>query len=408
MKIGILREGKIPPDKRVPLTPRQCRSILNIYPNVEIVIQPSDFRCIGDDEYRKAGIPLSEDLKMCDVILGVKEVPVSNLIPDKTYLFFSHTIKKQPYNKGLLQQILKKNIRLVDYELLTDSKGMRLIGFGRYAGLVGAYNGLLTYGKRLGLYELKPAHLCSGLNEMKKEVRGINLPPVKIAITGNGRVATGAVELMEEAGVSRLPVTEYLYNDSIQEASYVQLTPGDYNRHKDGKAFELLHFFKQPEVYVGNFRRFLSATDLFISAAFWDPKAPVLFTQQDMLKEDFRIKVIADITCDINGSIPSTQRAATIAEPIYDYSPVSDQIEPPLSNEKHVTVMAVDNLPCELPKDASVDFGSRLMNRILPFIIGPDREEVIKRATIAVDGHLTKRFIYLSDYVAENYTAPIN
>lgn len=403
MKIGILREGKVPPDKRVPLTPKQCKSLINIYPKLRIVVQPSPIRCFTDKEYTDLGISLQEDLSDCQVLLGVKEVPKDLLIPGKTYLFFSHTIKKQPYNRQLLQTILQKEIRLVDYELLTDKEGMRLIGFGRYAGLVGSYNGLRTYGKRNSLFDLKPAHLCEDLNELRKEIKDITLPPICIAVTGTGRVASGVVEIMEDAGITRVSVDEYLNQDSFEEAVYVQLAPGDYNRHKEGMPFDLMHFFNHPHEYEGHFRRFCNKTDLLISAAFWDPKAPVLFDREDMRRDDFRIQVIADITCDIEGSIPSTLRASTIESPFYDYNPSSGKEEPAFSDAKNVSVMAVDNLPCELPKDASRDFGNRLMNRILPNVIGPDRNQIIERATIAEDGVLTQRFQYLSDYVAENH-----
>ena len=238
MKIGILREGKVPPDKRVPLTPQQCKSLINIYPRLTIVVQPSPFRCFADDEYTAKGISLQEDLSDCQVLLGVKEVPVDQLISGKTYLFFSHTIKKQPYNRKLLQTILQKEIRLVDYELLTDKQGMRLIGFGRYAGLVGSYNGIRTYGKRYNCCELKPAHLCADMTEMRKELKAVKLPPFKIAVTGTGRVANGVMEIMEEAGITRVSIAEYLAHDQFEEAVYVQLAPGDYNIHKEGMPFD--------------------------------------------------------------------------------------------------------------------------------------------------------------------------
>jgi alanine dehydrogenase len=402
MKIGILREGKVPPDKRVPLTPEQCKSLLNLYPNLQLVVQPSPIRCFTDQEYVDKGIILQEDLSDCDVLMGVKEVPVKDLLAGKTYLFFSHTIKKQPHNRRLLQTVLGKDIRLVDYELLTDLKGMRLIGFGRYAGLVGAYNGIRTYGLKNHLFELKPAHQCADLAEMKRELRSVSLPAMKIAVTGNGRVANGVVEIMEEAGIARLSVDEYLEQESPHVASYVQLEPGHYNLHKEGRPFELLHFFKHPDEYRGNFKRFCSQTDMLISAAYWDPRAPVLFSQQDMMETMFRLEVVADITCDIGGSIPSTIRATTIADPFYDYNIETGKEELPFSGSHHVSVMSVDNLPCELPKDASRDFGNRLLHRILPNVIGPDRNTIIERATIANNGELTERFKYLADYVAEN------
>lgn len=403
MKLGILREGKIPPDKRVPLTPKQCKTLLNMYPKLEIEVESSPIRCFTDQDYIDQGITVKADISNCDFFMGVKEVPVENLLENKSYLFFSHTIKKQAHNRKLLQTVLEKNIRLIDYEILTDKKGMRLIGFGRYAGLVGAYNAFLTYGKRYGLYNLKPAHECADKAEMFRELKKVNLPAMKIAVTGNGRVANGVLEIMEEMAIRRLSVDKFL-NEQFDEPCYVQLTPGDYNLHREGVKFDLFHFFRNPQEYKGHFKRFCMQTDMLISAAFWDPKAPVLFTLDDMKEEGFRIKVIADITCDIGGSIPSTIRASKIGDAVYDFNPYSNMEESPYSDERYITVMAVDNLPNELPRDASRDFGNSLMNRILDFVIKTDREGVIERATIAENGKLKERFNYLEDYVVGEKT----
>jgi len=401
MKIGILREGKQPPDKRVPFSPEQCTQITERFPVVEIFVQPSKIRCFSDDEYRKAGVFLQEDLSKCDVLMGVKEVPVQDLIPGKTYFFFSHTIKKQSHNRKLLQEVVRKKIRLIDYEMLTGKDHMRIIGFGRFAGLVGVYNGLLSFGKRNHLFEFKPAYQCSDLQELKNKVAGLQLPPIKIAVTGGGRVAGGAIEMLREIPVRQVSVEEYLGHDLFDEPVFVQLNPGDYNLHKGNKPFDLLHFFNHPSEYKGNFGRFCNQTDLLIGAAYWDPKAPVLFTAEEMKKPDFRIRVIADISCDIEGSIPSTKIAGTIANPVYDYNPETGELENAYSSEKNVTVMAVDNLPCALPKDASVDFGNNLISKVLPHLLGDDKEDVIKRATIAENGNLTAQFTYLSDYITE-------
>lgn len=402
MKIGILREGKQPPDKRVPFSPEQCKQITEKFPVVEIVVQPSNIRCFNDGEYLMAGVPIQEDLSACDVLMGVKEVPLQDLIPEKIYFFFSHTIKKQLHNRKLLQEVVRKRIRLIDYEVLTGKDNLRIIGFGRFAGLVGAYNGLMTFGKRHHLFELKPAHQCNNLQELKSIVTGIQLPAMKIIVTGGGRVSGGALELLREIPIRQVSVDEYLGHDSFDEPVFVQLNPEDYNLHRDHKPFDLLHFFSHPSEYSGNFRRFCSQTDLLIGAAFWDPKAPVLFTSDEMKKPDFRIQVIADITCDIEGSIPSTKKASTIANPVFDYNPETGELEQAYSSKRNVTVMSIDNLPCELPKDASLDFGKNLIEKVLPHLIGGDEEEVIKRATITEAGRLTEQFMYLTDYLSEN------
>ncbi len=399
MKLGIIREEKNPPDKRVPLIPEQCKSLMEKYPSLEVVVQSSSVRCFNDDEYRSVGIAVVDDISDCDVLMGVKEVPKENLIPEKTYFFFSHTIKKQPYNRPLLQEVLKRKVRLIDYEVLTDKKGFRIIGFGHFAGLVGAYNALLTYGKKHHLYDLKPANKCYDLKELKDELEKVSIPAVRIAVTGSGRVANGVIEILKEAGVKRLSVEEYLKGDRVEMPVYVQLEPGDYNKHKSGDNFELMHFFKKPAEYDGNFKRFIPVSDILISASYWDPAAPVLFENDDMKRDDFKIDVIADITCDIKGSIPSTVRACTIDEPYYDYDPWSEEERAPFSDEKLVTVMAVDTLPGELPVDASREFGSQLMSGVLPNLIEEDKDDVIDRASITKDGKLTKQFEYLSDYV---------
>jgi saccharopine dehydrogenase (NAD+, L-lysine-forming) len=401
MKIGIIREGKQPPDNRVPFSPEQCTRITEKFPVVQVFVQPSKIRCFSDHEYREAGFSVQEDMSTCDVLMGVKEVPVQDLIPGKTYFFFSHTIKKQSHNRKLLQEVVRKSIRLIDYELLTGKDGVRIIGFGRFAGLVGAYNSLKAFGKRNLLFDLKPAHQCDDLQELKNIASGLLLPPFKIAVTGGGRVAGGVLEMLREIQIRQVSVEEYLRNNSFDEPVFVQLNPDDYNLHWDNKPFDLLHFFNNPSEYKGNFGRFCSQTDVLISAAFWDPKSPVLFTSEEMKKEDFRIRVIADITCDIEGSIPSTRKANTIANPVYDYNPATSELEQAYSSEKNITVMAVDNLPSELPKDASLDFGNNLIGKVLPHLLGDDKEGIIKRATITENGNLTEPFMYLADYLSE-------
>ena len=399
MKLGILKEGKVPPDRRVPFSPEQCLEIRKRFPQVELTVQPSPIRCFPDSDYLNTGISMSSDLSDCDILMGVKEVPMADLMEDKTYLFFSHTIKKQSYNKKLLQEILRKRIRLIDYEVLTETNGMRVIGFGRFAGLVGSYKGLRALTIRHELPESKPAYECHDLSEMKAEARKLQLPPLKIAVTGGGRVTHGVMEMLDEINIRKVSIGEYLATEHFDEPVYVQLEPDAYNKRKDGGAFDFGHFVKNPQEYEGNFLRFARTTDLLISAAYWDPNAPVLFTPEDMRSPDFRIKVISDITCDIKGSIPSTLRATTIDEPFYGYNPVTEQEEVAFTSPKNITVMSVDNLPTELPRDASVDFGENLINRVLPSLLEDDSEGIVQRATITENGKLTERYKYLEDWV---------
>jgi len=399
MKVGILREGKTPPDKRVPLTPQQCVEVQKKFPTVKVYVQPSPVRSFKDEEYTSLGITLREDLSNCDVLLGVKEVRVENFLPDKIYLFFSHTIKKQEYNRKLLQTILEKKIQLVDYEVLTNKEGFRIIGFGRFAGLVGAYNGLRAYGLREKLFELKPAHQCNDLEEMLQQLDAVDLPPVKIAVTGDGRVAGGVLEILNHMKIMRVSPEAYLNEQEIKEPVYVQLLPNNYVKRTDGDAFDLMHFFNNPEMYENAFQPYIKTTDLLIASAYWDPKSPVLFNTKEMKQKDFKISVISDITCDIEGSIPSTKKASTIDDPFYDYNPETDETEPAFTNKKNISVQAVDNLPCELPKDASLDFGRNLIDKVFPGLFGKDTDGIIERASITKDGKLTERFSYLQDFV---------
>jgi alanine dehydrogenase len=398
VRLGIIREGKTPPDKRVPFTPFQAEEIEQRFPHVKVVVEESPVRCFQDREYRALDVEVAPSVADCDILMGIKEVPTDRLIAGKTYLFFSHTIKKQPHNRRLLQEILKKNIRLIDYEALKDKLGNRLVAFGRFAGLVGAYNGLWTYGKRYKKFDLKRAYECFDVNDLKLELRKVKLPPVKIVLTGAGRVGKGAMETLDSAGIRKVSPEDFL-TKIFDEPVYVQLSSADYHVRKEGGHFNREEFHHEPEKYNSTFLAFTKVADVLLAGAYWNPKAPVLFTRNDMLRPDFKIRVIADITCDIEGSIPSTLRASTIGAPLYDYDPATGKEMPALSNEKFVTVMAVDNLPCELPRNASEEFGRDLLDKILQPLLVKDVEGIISRATITKNGTLTSSFQYLQDYV---------
>ena len=396
MKLGILREEKVLHDKRVAFSPDQCLMIENSFPNVEVVVQPCDWRSYKNAEYISKGVKMVEDISDCDILIGIKEVLKKELIENKKYLFFSHTIKKQPRNKELLQTILQKNIQLIDYECLTDSDFNRVIGFGHYAGIVGTYNGLLGYGKKYKLFDLKPAHLCFDKKEMEAELKKVNLSNIKIIVTGNGRVANGAIELLGIMGIRRITPYEFTHY-SFREPTYVQLHSNNYNETIDGSAWSTDTFYEHPEKFRSTFGKYTKFCDLLIHCSFWDPRAPILFSKKDMRSLDFRISVIADVSCDINGSIPSTVKATTIDEKFYGYNPVTEAIEDPFSHDT-ITVMSVDNLPCELPRNASEDFGKELIEKVLPALLINDDDGLIERGSITKNGKLMQRFSYLSDY----------
>ena len=403
--IGLIREGKTLPDKRVPLTPKKCAEAQASFSDLRVVVQSSPTRSYVDQEYRDLDLEVREDVSDCDVLMGVKEVPADQLVANKTYLFFSHTVKKQPANRNLLRAVLAKNITLIDYELLTNARGERIVAFGRYAGIVGAYNGLLTYGRKHKLFALRPAHQCVDMDDMQEEFFKVKkLPPIKMAVTGSGRVAQGALEVLDRMGIRRVSVYDYLYHD-FNVPVYVQLLSSDYNRRRDGRVWDTQDFHKNPQEYESTFGHFLPVTDLLIACAYWHPAAPKLFTEADTQRPGFRINTIADVTCDVNGSVPTTKRSSTIAEPAFDYNPATGELEPPYSRPTNITEMAVDNLPCELPRNASRDFGRQLLDNVLPHLVGDDAAGVIARATIAKGGKLTERYQYLADYVAETVEA---
>ncbi len=397
MKIGIVRETKVPPDRRVPLTPVQCRRIMDGYDNTEIFIQPDGFRAYTDDEYRAAGIPLTENLGECDILMGVKEVAIPALMAGKTYLFFSHTAKKQDHNRKLLQTVLKKNITLIDYEYLTTDDNLRVVAFGLWAGIVGAYNGLNAYGHRYRKYKLKPAWKCRDKGELFQQLKLVTPGKIRILITGGGRVAQGAMETLTAGGIKKVTVEDFLTRN-FDDAVFCQLDPWHYVKRLDGQEFVLDHFFHFPEEYETTFLPYTSRTDLLIACHFWDPRSPVFMTNEDMKRPDFRIKVIADVSCDINGPIPSTIRPSSITDPYYGYDPVGEK-ETEAFNPAGITVMAVDNLPGELPRDASEDFGNKLLAEVIPYLLHSKLGQIIEGAVIAREGHLTEPFSYLDDFV---------
>ena len=398
--IGIIKEGKVPPDKRVPLTPKQCRALLDTYSNLEIIVQPSPIRAFKDEEYSKEGIKLSEDLSGCDLIIGVKEVNIEDLIPNKKFMFFSHTIKKQPYNRDLLQAIVDKKIQLIDYEVLKDTSNKRIIGFGRYAGIVGAYNGLLTFGLKHNLYELKPANLCKDRKEVEEELKKVKLPSnMKLILTGFGRVGHGAREIISQLDIKEVSPEEFV-SQEFESPVFTHLEVEDYYAPKDGSDFVKSDFYKDPVSYKSTFSRFLSQADMYIPCHFWSNKADFIITRKDLKAEDVRLSVVADISCDIDCAIGCTIRSSKISDPIYGYNPEIEK-EDDFKKEGVIAVMAVDNLPCELPLDASEDFGSELMREVIPALIGEDEDKIIERASeTSLEGGLTEYFSYLEGYLA--------
>ncbi len=398
MKIAIIREGKIPIDRRVPLVPEQCCALQKAYPGLQFIIQSSAIRSIPDEAYLAQGLEVSPKVEDCDVFLGVKEVPKDQLIPHKTYFFFSHTIKQQAYNRELLQTILRKGIRLIDYECLTQRDGGRVVAFGRFAGVVGAYNGLIAFGKKYRLFDLKPAHACEDMQEMQRELDQIQMPPIKILITGSGRVGNGAREVMEMLRLPSVSPRDILQK-KFSGPVFTQLSSQDYYRSLGRGTWKSSEFYSHPERFEADFQKYTREVDLFISGHFWNPKAAPLFSRSDVLRPDFKMKVIADVTCDIQGGIPTTLRETTVEDPVYDIDPRTFEEKPAYSDPSFVSVMAVDNLPSELPKDASRSFGEQLSTHVFPALMKHDPEGLLRRATIAQKGELLPLYSYLESFV---------
>ena len=387
MKFGIIRERKNPPDRRVVLSPEECQNVLSKFPKAEILVESSPIRVFSDKEYAEKGLPVVEHMETCEVLLGVKEVPIEALIPNKKYFFFSHTIKKQPYNRELLRAILDKNIELYDHEVITNAKGVRLVAFGRYAGIVGAYNGFRAYGLKYNLYKMPKAESLLDQQALIAELKKIQLPNIKILLTGKGRVGNGAKEMLDAMGLEQVGVAEYLKED-FNNPVYCQIDASEYNKRKDGVRGNKADFFQNPEAYKSDFFRFAKVTDFYIAGHFYGDGAPYLYTREDVKQPDFNIKVVADISCDIDGPVATTIRPSTIAEPIYGYDPVSEK-EVDFKAENAIAVMAVDNLPCELPRDASIGFGEAFSKHVIPSFFNNDKDGVRTTST-AKNDHPTK------------------
>lgn len=398
MKFGIIKERKNPPDRRVVFSPEKLQEFKNQFATAEIKVESSNIRVFSDEAYKNAGLEVTDNMSDCDVLLGVKEVPIDALIPNKKYFFFSHTIKKQPYNRDLLKAILDKNIELFDHETIVKENGMRLIGFGRYAGIVGAYNGFRAIGLKNKTFNLPKAETLDSQKELISELKKITLPKnFKILLTGNGKVAYGAKEMLDAIEIKEVSVDDYL-SKNFTEPVYCLADVLDYNKRKDEKVIDNFDFYNHPENYESDFMRFAKVSDFFIAGHFYGNGAPYLFTREDAKSKDFNIKFVADISCDVDGPVASTLRASTIADPIYGYNPATES-EIDYRDENAIVVMAVDNLPCELPKDASEGFGEMFLANVIPAFFNNDKDGVLARAKMTENGKLTQRFSYLQDFV---------
>ena len=402
LRIGLIRERKKLPDERVPFTPKQCTYIQAKYPDIKIIVEPSPTRCFTDELYIAEGIEMSEDMTTCDVLLGIKEVPVEFLIPNKTYFFFSHTKKKQPYNQKMMHALIEKHIRMIDYECLTHTDEQRILGFGLFAGIVGAHNGLLTYGKKFGLYELPAAHAVRSYKELLAAYERLKLPNIKIVMTGSGKVASGVLDVLTQLDIEAVEPSDFLTHQ-YEYPVFTHLKGAGLYARKDNGLFHRDDFHAHPEAYKCLFSSYVNQADVLMNGIYWEQKIARLFEKEDIKRNDWRISVISDITCDIDGSVPVNLGSSTIADPVYGVDRSTIQRTTPFQNTKDtIDIMAVDNLPNELPCDASQYFGVHFEKHILPELL-KETSDILKRATICENGLLTKKYEYLADYA---YSSP--
>lgn len=402
MKIGLMKETKSPVDNRVALSPKQVSELNSRFPDHEIVVQESDIRAFSDEEYRKEGVKVVHDLVDCDVLFGIKEAKIDSLIPNKHYVFFGHIAKMQAYNRPLIQAMLSKNLTFSDYEYLVDDNNQRVCAFGWWAGVVGVYYTLRGWGLRTKEYELPKPDIKFTLTQLIENLKSIKLPAVKLVVTGAGRVSQGAQYVLESIGAIKREENEYLTTDNVNTLTYAVADVDQLVKRCDGSEFSFKDFTKNPTSYESDFMRWAKVSDLLICAHFWAPDAPVYLSADDLRQEEMRIRMIGDVTCDIMGSIKSTVRPATHADPYYDYNPTTERDEEAFSSEDNITVMAVDTCPNALPMDTSEYFGKMLTEHVFEPLLKGEQSKVIERATIIKNGNLTERFAYLTDFAKGN------
>lgn len=400
MILGLIKEFKNPPDRRVALSPEQCSRLQKMFPRLKIVVQPSPHRIFSDNDYRNSGITVSENMADCDILLGIKEVPFQYLIPRKTYMFFSHTIKMQEQNRQMLKEIIRHGIKLIDYECLHNERGSRILGFGKFAGIVGTFEILRAMGKKYNVFELESPSAMKNYDELKSKISQyaelIKQQKKKIILAGSGRVISGCEELLQYIEIKKVSSFDFVKNE-FGETVYTLLDLENLYERKDGEKLIHSHFYNNHEMYVSKFKTFSKIADVLINGVYWDSKMVKHFEKEETMADDFKIKLIADISCDIEGSVPITIRETTIEKPVFGWDCKNlKECEP--YTESSIDIMAVSNLPTELPADASIGFGEDLIKKILPELF-KENSKMINEATICENGILTEKYSYLHDFV---------
>jgi len=403
--IGILKESR-PDESRAPIAPSQVSLIIEKYPDINIIVQPCDNRTFKNNEYSEFGAKISDDLNNCDLLFGVKEVDVNRLVPNKDYIFFSHTYKlnKETLSnaqgtpgmdkKELLKSILSKKIKLIDYENIRAANGARYLGFGRFAGIVGCYNTLNLFLLQNNFQPLARAYKINDYERIKNNLSEVRFPNFKLLVTGDGRVNKGVQEILKYTNIKQVSKEEFL-KSNFEYPVYCNLETKDYVIHKNQKPFELKHFIEFPREYESQTYEYLKESDLFISAHYWDPSSPKIFTK-DQTKQFSKLKIIGDVTCDVDGSIPTTIKSTTIEEPNFFLN--TETFSETNKSSSNLAVMAVDNLPSELPRDSSTEFGNDIINTVIPFILGKDDGRILN-STITTEGRFLEKYNYLDEYI---------
>ena len=401
--IGVIKETR-PDENRTPLIPEHIENIKSNYPNLNVVVQPSKNRCFSDDEYKNRGAEINEDLSKCSIIFGVKEIDTDVLMNNKTYVFFSHTYKlnKETLNnaqgtpgmdkKELLKSVLEKKIRLIDYENIRDINSKRYLGFGRFAGIVGCYNTLNLCLENLKKQPLARAYRINSYERLISNLKNLYFPYMKILVTGDGRVAKGVIEVLKQTNIKEVSKEKFKI-DNFDNPVFCNLETKDYVESNLNKKFDLNHFIKNPKEYKSCALQYLKVADVFISAHYWDPASPKIFNQNDLNKLN-NLKVVGDITCDVDGSVPTTIRSSTIDKPNFyiDRNTFKETVGEGLA------IMAVDNLPSELPRDSSKEFGDGIVSEVIPYILNEDDGRVLN-ATVTQNGSFLEKYNYLYDYI---------
>ncbi len=434
--IGIRRETKDDLERRAPISPDQVKELVEKN-NLKVIVQPASQRKYTDEQYRNAGAILQEDLSECNIIFGVKEVPIPDLIPNKPFVFFSHTIKGQQYNMPLLKSILDQNITLIDYEPVTNEQGKRIIFFGRFAGIAGMIDSLWILGQRLK-YEgyntpferIKQAVEYETLEEAENEISAVGkeiaenglpdeLTPLITGFTGRGNVSKGAQKIYELLPVEKISPGELI--DLVESGNYSNrkvyscefYSPDLYCR-KDGAEFNREDFYKHPDLYKSQFEKYIPYLTVLINGIYWEPEFDRLVTKQ-FITESYKqnkklsLKVIGDITCDIAGSIELTQKATRYDNPCYVFNPEDQKIYDGWEGSGPV-ILAVDKLPTEIPREATTSFGAALLP-FVPKLAGTDFSkefdeldlpEEFRGAVIAHRGKLTPKYEYLYEHISRD------